>query len=1145
MHRWTLQIRSATYHWRMNFSVALGVAVAGTALTGALLVGDSMRQSLRDVALDRLGNVDYALVAQRFLTERVASAAADKAPDDFTPDRVAGLILQTGGATNTDSGAHAEGVTLLGIREDFWKLGSTRFDAVSGLPPRSAVINQALADELGIEVGGSLLVRLGKPADVSTETLLGRRDDTTTALRLPVHAVIPSTDLGAFSIRPQQTSALNVYIPLETLQRTIDQPGRVNALLVAAGGDAGAPDGLDSLQSAFEQAVTLRDLGVLLRRDEAHGYVSLEAETILIDPAIEQAATAAADDLGATTEPVLSYLANRIEPADTKNDASSDRLVPYSTVAALPPEAPALSRMRPAGDDGPLALRLSEIILNEWAAEDLAVGPGDRIAVSYYVTGDDGRLATRRHEFTLSGIVAMEGPAADPGWIPPYPGVTDTDNLADWNAPFPINFSLIDETDENYWDEHRTAPKAFVTLEDGQRLWAHDGGRLGDLTSIRLYHGDMSTEQLAGAFETGLLEAIDVEDLGLSFDAVRRQAIEASRGSTDFGMLFIGFSFFLIASAAMLVALLFRLGVERRCKEVGLLLAVGHTPRSVRRQLLVEGALVAAAGGLLGIAAAQAYAWLMLAGLRTWWADAANAPFLKLHVMPLSFLIGYVSTIAVGVGSIAWSMRGLTRQTTRTLLAGAAGGMVGGRRRSPIVPAMTAIVAAAGATACALLPAMLEDANAAFAFFGSGALVLVACLAGLTAQLRRTPRRVVERPGSSAMIRLGTRNAPRNITRSVLTAGLVASATFLIASLQVFRIDADKQAVEDRDSGVGGFSLIAESVVPLPYDLAVDENAEPLNLSENTASLLDEAQVVSFRLKPGDDSSCLTLYQADRPRILGAGRAMIDRGGFSFSATMATTDEQRDNPWHLLEREFEDGAIPVIGDDSSVIWLLKSGLGKDFVITDEREREVTLRFVALLSGSVLRNELIIAEPHFKRLFPSQSGKQFFLIDAPPDRAAELELGLERDLAPFSTNVVSTTALLRDYLAVQNTYLSTFQTLGGLGLVLGTLGLAAVMLRNVWERRKELALLRAVGFTRRSIGLMVLSENAALLIAGLLGGCLAAAVAVAPTLARDPGSVGWPAVLATIAGVLVFGFGASSLALVPALRGRMIDALRSE
>jgi hypothetical protein len=395
------------------------------------------------------------------------------------------------------------------------------------------------------------------------------------------------------------------------------------------------------------------------------------------------------------------------------------------------------------------------------------------------------------------------------------------------------------------------------------------------------------------------------------------------------------------------------------------------------------------------------------------------------------------------------------------------------------------------------------------------------------------------------MIRLGVRNAPRNPSRSGLTMGLVASATFIIASLQAFRVESSDQAVLDRSSGVGGFSLSAEAAMPLPYDPATPENLDALNVSQETAKLLENAPIMSFRLKPGDDSSCLSLFQAKRPRIIGASSEMIERGGFTFGPTQAETDAQRLNPWLLLNRTFDDGAIPVIGDDSTVLWLLKLGIGKDLLITDERGQEANLRFVALLKGSVLRNELVIAESAFKRLFPSRSGKQFFLIEAASDQAGELERGLEHDLAPFSLDVASTTVRLNRYLAVQNTYLSTFQTLGGLGLVLGTLGLAAVMLRNIWERRKELALLRAIGFSPGGLAVLVLSENASLLAGGLLSGCLAAAVAVAPTLVDDPTAIAWRSLGTILIGVLAFGFGATSAILIPALRARLIESLRSE
>src|SRR2546425_885221 len=90
-------------------------------------------------------------------------------------------------------------------------------------------------------------------------------------------------------------------------------------------------------------------------------------------------------------------------------------------------------------------------------------------------------------------------------------------------------------------------------------------------------------------------------------------------------------------------------------------------------------------------------------------------------------------------------------------------------------------------------------------------------------------------------------------------------------------------------------------------------------------------------------------------------------------------------------------------------------------------------------------------------------------------------------APRTPFPPSATRRLAAFNAVQNTYLNTFQVLGGLGLLLGSMGLGVVVLRNVLERRSELGLLQAVGFTRRSIRWLVLSEHGGLLALGLAVG----------------------------------------------------------
>ena len=76
--------------------------------------------------------------------------------------------------------------------------------------------------------------------------------------------------------------------------------------------------------------------------------------------------------------------------------------------------------------------------------------------------------------------------------------------------------------------------------------------------------------------------------------------------------------------------------------------------------------------------------------------------------------------------------------------------------------------------------------------------------------------------------------------------------------------------------------------------------------------------------------------------------------------------------------------------------------------------------------------------------------------------------------------MTTTDRLAEFHRVENTYLSTFQALGGLGLLLGTVGLGAVLLRNALERRRELALLEAVGYRRGHFLLMAVAENTLLL-----------------------------------------------------------------
>jgi ABC-type antimicrobial peptide transport system permease subunit len=129
--------------------------------------------------------------------------------------------------------------------------------------------------------------------------------------------------------------------------------------------------------------------------------------------------------------------------------------------------------------------------------------------------------------------------------------------------------------------------------------------------------------------------------------------------------------------------------------------------------------------------------------------------------------------------------------------------------------------------------------------------------------------------------------------------------------------------------------------------------------------------------------------------------------------------------------------------------------------------------------------------------------------------------------------------------VENTYLSTFQMLGALGLLLGTLGMAAVLLRNVLERRRELALLRAVGYSSSHFTLMVLAENALLLLSGLITGTVAALLAISPVFFSEHAQLPSLTLGVLLLAVLISGLTASILATWTALRAPLLPALRTE
>ena len=201
--------------------------------------------------------------------------------------------------------------------------------------------------------------------------------------------------------------------------------------------------------------------------------------------------------------------------------------------------------------------------------------------------------------------------------------------------------------------------------------------------------------------------------------------------------------------------------------------------------------------------------------------------------------------------------------------------------------------------------------------------------------------------------------------------------------------------------------------------------------------------------------------------------------------------------------------------------------------------------MATLAGSILQGSVIISEKHFVEKFPSVGGYRFFLIDCPQEKIASVKDHLSRQLADRGLELTLTSQKLGDFQAVENTYLAIFQSLGGLGLLLASAGLALVIARGVVERRREFAILAALGFTRGQLRSLVFAEHRWLIVLGLAIGSGSALVAVWPTLQEKSGVFPYTEVGMLLGGLFFSCALGSWLAAHLALRGITWTTLRSE
>ncbi len=1140
-----LLARSLKHYWRSHLAVFLGVVVTTMVLVGSLLVGDVVRLSLRRLAERRLGRTELAVAgAGRLYREALAGRLQSQLADDGAQPVVAPVMQLKAVVALPGDPSRSANVNLFGVTPAFWQLGAEP----ASVPEDGLALSERTAAALGLDAasGEEVVLRVQKPSWLGGDVLMSSdaRSDTMINLSLEVAAVVGDRQMGIFSLAANQVAPLNVYVPLSLLQAQGDELAeRCNMFLLAGAADELAAERVDA---ALAKVWQLEDVGLELIALEDRG-VELRSKRIFLS---EQAVV---EPLADRAHPVFTYFVIAL--------GAGEREAVYSMVSAVEPQLFAESD----GPAVPADWSPDEALINQWTADELGVGVGDTISIAYWTMGEMRTYVEHEQEFTVAAVLPIEDLAADRDLMPDFPGITGSASCREFDAPVPIDFDRIEDSDNAYWMEYRGTPKGFIRLERGRELWRN---RYGATTQLRFVEeGDT-----LASVRAELRRTLAPRDLGLFALDVRERALGSVSKSVDLGEYFLGMSSFLIGAALLLTVLLFAFAMEQRRREFGLLLALGFTHKRTRRQFLKEAMLVAAGGVVLGTGLGIGYTWLLTDWISSGvWQAAVGGVQLEFAITPTRVLLGAIGVWLLAVLVLDRSLRRLAGQQAVALLRGRAGAGAVHRHAPGWVLHLGWILVVAG-LALGLIGE--PDPAAAMRFFGSGAALLVGGICLAIWWLRRLGERRPERQRGLAGLSLA--NAARRPGRSLTVVAVLASAAFLTLAVGAMYRDASFNRWERR-SGTGGFAFMGSTSLPVLHDLDSAEGRKEYGITAarfaRWARSSERFDVdfadrdpfaglgfVQMRSTEGDDASCLNLNRSQQPRLWGVDSAeLAERGAFSFGAVIdgGSTDPQR--AWRLLQQRrtvtverggetVEVPAVPAIAESNAATYAMGIGIGDTIIYTDEAGFELVVVLVGTVTNAMLQGGLLIEEDLFVDHFPSRSGYTTFLVDYGHhggDELAAVQAYFERRLQDVGLELESAAERLEQLYAMQNVYLGIFQILGALGLLLGSMGLGVILMRNVVERQQEFALMRAVGFRERRLSWMLILEHSGLLLAGLCIGLVSAVVAILPIVLAPGRPMAVDIIGLLLAVVLAVGLLAIVFAGRWAMSRRLIQGLRAE
>ena len=667
----------------------------------------------------------------------------------------------------------------------------------------------------------------------------------------------------------------------------------------------------------------------------------------------------------------------------------------------------------------------------------------------------------------------------------------------------PKEFELVGLAGFGQADNIGGATSAIFELPTAQKVL----DREGELDSVLVQAEEgVSPGELRPRVERLLPKGLEAVT-GAAAASEDSQAIKDGLGFFRTALLVFGLVSLFVG--AFIIFNTFSIIVAQRTQELALLRALGASRRQVLTSVVVEAFITALVASAVGIVAGIGIAIGLQSVLAAFGIDL---PSTTTQLEPRTVAVSIVIGILVTLASSILPARRASRVAPIEALRDSPPTPRGAARRRVIAGF---IVAAAGVGM--LLYGLFGSPAQAGAVVGAGAAVTFIGIAILAPLIARPLARLIGAPMARLGVtgRLGRENAMRNPRRTAATAsalmiglGLVVLVAVLAASLK-----ASSDAVLD-DTLRADFILTTSSFAPFSPDVA--RKLRDLPEAEAVAAFRQNAIRVEGRdqLVQGIDPKTV-----ERVTDLG-----VESGSVSNLARgdlLVKADVARDEGWRVgesIEVEFPSTGTKQLR------------LGGTYV--EDR----------IVGGYVISNRT------YAHNYQDRLDSVVFVKKAPGVGTEALRSAIDRKLKDYPSVEVQDQAAFKEKQAgFVDQLLGLITSLLGLAVVIALFGIANTLSLSIFERRRELGLLRAVGMTRGQVRRMIRWESVIIAVMGaalgigigvFFGWALQSALASSGVteLAVPGGQLILYLVLAGLAGVLT--------AIVPARRASRLDVLQA-